>query len=121
MRISDWSSDVCSSDLSVTVGKNMQMERRRFVSGALGGGAAAAMAAWFPAWAQPVSPGITAPLPTVSGNDITLRIARQTMRIDGKLSRAIGINGTVPATLVSLTRSKERGVGEAWGRTGKYR
>src|SRR3546814_6049792 len=89
MRISDWSSDVCSSDL-------------RFVSGALGGGAAAAMAAWFPAWAQPVSPGITAPLPTVSGNDITLRIARQTMRIDGKLSRAIGINGTVPAPLVRL-------------------
>ena len=80
----------------------MQMERRRFVSGALGGGAAAAMAAWFPAWAQPVSSGITAPVPTVSGSDITLRIARQTMRIDGKLSRAIGINGTVPAPLVRL-------------------
>src|SRR3546814_15138141 len=78
----------------------MQMERRRFVSGALGGGAAAAMAAWFPAWAQPVSPGITAPLSTVSGNEITLRIARQTMRIDGKLSRAIGIKGTAPAPLV---------------------
>ncbi|MGQ3289402.1 MULTISPECIES: copper resistance system multicopper oxidase [unclassified Sphingopyxis] len=78
------------------------MERRRFVSGALGGGAAAAMAAWFPAWAQSVSSGITAPLPTVSGNDITLRIARQTMRIDGKVSRAIGINGTVPAPLVRL-------------------
>ncbi|WP_428631762.1 copper resistance system multicopper oxidase [Sphingopyxis sp.] len=80
----------------------MQMERRRFVRGAFGGGAAAAMAAWFPAWAQPVSSGIMAPLPTVSGNDITLRIARQTMRIDGKLSRAIGINGTVPAPLVRL-------------------
>src|SRR3546814_9018714 len=98
MRISDWSSDVCSSDLSVTVGKNMQMERRRFVSGALGGGAAAAMAAWFPAWAQPVSPGITAPLPTVSGNDITLRIARQTMRIDGKQI------GRAPSELQSLMR-----------------
>ncbi|GAO78300.1 multicopper oxidase [Sphingopyxis sp. C-1] len=49
-----------------------------------------------------MSQGITAPLPTVSGNDITLRIARQTMRIDGKLSRAIGINGTVPAPLVRL-------------------
>ena len=60
------------------------------------------MAAWFPAWAQPVSSGITAPLPTVSGNDITRRIARQTMRIDGKVSRAIGINGTVPAPLVRL-------------------
>ena len=60
------------------------------------------MAAWFPAWAQSGSIGITAPVPTVSGNDITLRIARQTMRIDGKLSRAIGINGTVPAPLVRL-------------------
>ena len=80
----------------------MQVDRRRFVSAALGGGAAAAAASWFPAWAQPVSQGITAPLPTVSGNDITLRIARQTIRIDGKLSRAIGINGTVPAPLVRL-------------------
>ncbi|GAA0861252.1 copper resistance system multicopper oxidase [Sphingopyxis soli] len=80
----------------------MQMDRRRFVTGALGGGTAVALAPWFPAWAQSVSPGIVAPLPTVSGNDITLRIARQTMRIDGKASRAIGINGTVPAPLVRL-------------------
>nr|WP_246553236.1 copper resistance system multicopper oxidase [Sphingopyxis soli] len=78
------------------------MDRRRFVTGALGGGTAVALAPWFPAWAQSVSPGIVAPLPTVSGNDITLRIARQTMRIDGKASRAIGINGTVPAPLVRL-------------------
>lgn len=80
----------------------MQIDRRRFVSGALGGGAAAALAPWFPAWAQTVSPGIASTLPTVSGNDIRLRIARQTMRIDGKVSRAIGINGTVPAPLVRL-------------------
>lgn len=80
----------------------MQIDRRRFVSGALGGGAVAALAPWFPAWAQTVSPGIASTLPTVSGNDITLRIARQTMRIDGKTSRAIGINGTVPAPLVRL-------------------
>ncbi|HWW58823.1 MAG TPA: copper resistance system multicopper oxidase [Sphingopyxis sp.] len=84
----------------------MQIDRRRFVSGALGGGAVAAVAPWFPAWAQPVSPGIASTLPTVSGNDITLRIARQTMRIDGKVSRAIGINGTVPAPLVRLTEGQ---------------
>ena len=77
----------------------MQMDRRYFVGGIFGGSAAAA---WFPAWAQPVSPGIVAPLPAVSGPDINLRIARQTMRIDGRLSRAIGINGTVPAPLVRL-------------------
>ena len=80
----------------------MQIDRRRFVSAALSGGTAAALVPWFPAWAQPVSPGIVASLPTVSGNDITLRIARQTMRVDGKISRAIGINGTVPAPLVRL-------------------
>ena len=84
----------------------MQIGRRRFVSGALGGGAAAAMAAWFPAWAQPLSSGIAAPIPTVSGSDIRLRIARRTMRIDGKVSRAIGINGTVPAPLIRLKQGQ---------------
>ena len=61
-----------------------------------------ALAAYFPAWAQNVSVGLVAPLPTVSGNDITLTIAKQTMIIDGRASRAIGINGTVPAPLIRL-------------------
>ncbi|MGQ2931017.1 MAG: copper resistance system multicopper oxidase, partial [Sphingopyxis sp.] len=85
----------------------MQINRRRFVSGALGGGTAAALASWFPAWAQPVSPGIASTLPTVSGNDITLRNARPTMRVAGKVSRAIGINGTVPAPLVRLKEGQQ--------------
>ncbi|MBA4308315.1 MAG: copper resistance system multicopper oxidase [Sphingopyxis sp.] len=80
----------------------MHINRRHFVSGTVGSGAALAMAGWMPAWAQPVSSGIVAPLPTVSGTDISLRIARQTMRVDGKVSRAIGINGTVPAPLIRL-------------------
>ncbi len=80
----------------------MQIGRRRFVGGALGGGTVAALAPWFPAWAQPMSSGIIAPLPMVSGQDISLRIARQTMRVDGKVSRAIGVNGTVPAPLIRL-------------------
>ncbi|NML94318.1 copper resistance system multicopper oxidase [Novosphingobium olei] len=76
--------------------------RRQFMrSGAVVGGSLA-LANYFPAWAQPVSAGITAPLPTLSGNDITLRIARQTMMIDGRPSKAIGINGTVPAPLIRL-------------------
>ena len=56
----------------------------------------------FPAWARPVSAGITTPPPVLSGDEITLRIARQTMMIDGRPSRAIGINGTVPAPLIRL-------------------
>jgi CopA family copper-resistance protein len=85
----------------------MQIDRRGFVNGALGGGALAALASWYPAWAQPVSSGIASTLPTVSGNDITLRIARQTMRVDGKVSRAIGINGTVPGPLVRLKEGQQ--------------
>jgi len=80
----------------------MQIDRRRFIGAAAGGGAAAALAAWLPAWAQPVSVGLKARLPTVSGEDITLRIARQTMRVDGKVARAIGINGTIPGPLIRL-------------------
>ena len=86
--------------------RRMTIDRRQLLRAAAAGSTAAALSAWFPAWAQPVSQGITAPIPTVSGNDITLRIARQTMRIDGRASRAIGINGTVPAPLVRLRQGQ---------------
>jgi CopA family copper-resistance protein len=78
------------------------MSRRQLMRGAALAGGGAALLAHFPAWAQPVSSGIAAPLPTVSGEHITLRIARQTMMIDGRPSRAIGVNGTVPAPLIRL-------------------
>lgn len=80
----------------------MQLDRRRFASAAFGGGAMAALAAHIPAWAQPVSQGLVSTLPTVSGEDITLRIAKQKIRIDGMVAKAIGVNGTIPAPLVRL-------------------
>ena len=81
---------------------NSPFDRRQLLRGAAMLSGTAALGAWFPAWAQPVSAGLTTPLATVSGPDITLRIARQTMTIDGRASRAIGINGTVPAPLIRL-------------------
>ncbi len=78
------------------------IDRRQLLRGAGLAGTSMALSAWMPAWAQTVSAGLTTPLPTVSGNDIELRIARQTMMIDGRPSRAIGINGTVPAPLIRL-------------------
>ena len=81
---------------------NKSFNRRALLRGAALTSGTAAFATYFPAWAQPVSAGLTTPLPTVSGNDITLRIARQTMLIDGRASRAIGINGSVPAPLIRL-------------------
>jgi len=81
---------------------NRAINRRQILLGTGAAGAGMAIAAYFPAWAQPVSAGIATPLPTVSGTDITLRIARQTMIIDGQASQAIGMNGTVPAPLIRL-------------------
>jgi CopA family copper-resistance protein len=76
--------------------------RRSLLRSGLALGGFAGFAPWMPAWAQPVSSGIATALPVVSGDDITLRIARQTMIVDGRTMRAIGINGTVPGPLIRL-------------------
>ena len=79
------------------------IDRRQMLRAAALAGGGLALSAYLPAWAQTNSTGLSAPpLPTVTGNDITLRIAHQTMMIDGRSSRAIGINGTVPAPLIRL-------------------
>jgi len=78
------------------------IDRRALLRGTAALGGTAALAPWFPAWAQPVSAGIVRPLPTVSGDDIHLRIAHQMMTIDGRESHGIGINGTIPAPLIRL-------------------
>ena len=78
------------------------LTRRDMIRGATLAGGGLAFSAWMPAWAQPVSAGIVKPLPTVSGANIALTIARQTMTIDGRKMQAIGVNGTVPAPLVRL-------------------
>jgi len=82
--------------------EKLVLERRQFLRAAAIGGTGASVAAAFPAWAQNVSPGLARPLPTVSGNDIALTIGRVAVKVDGKVSRAVGINGTVPAPLVRL-------------------
>ncbi len=83
------------------------IDRRALLRAGAAVAGTAALAAWFPAWAQTASSGIVAPLPTVSGPDVSLRIARQTMRIDGKPFRAIGINGTVPGPLIRLRQGQK--------------
>ena len=80
------------------------LDRRQLLRGATLGGALTM--AW-PAWAQSVSPGIATPLPSVSGDDITLTIGHAMRRIDGRAAHAIGINGTSPAPLVRLREGQK--------------
>ncbi len=77
-------------------------DRRQLLRGAALTGGGLALAAHMPAWAQPVSAGIAKPLPTVSGEDIRLRVEHVMRMIDGKRSHGIGINGTAPAPLIRL-------------------
>lgn len=83
------------------------IDRRTLLRGAGLGAGGLALAAWMPAWAQRVSAGLGPDLPGLSGEDITLRIARQAITIDGRKSRAIGVNGTVPAPLIRLREGQK--------------
>ncbi|MGX7953090.1 copper resistance system multicopper oxidase [Tsuneonella sp. HG249] len=76
--------------------------RRALLRAAAVSGAGFGLAQALPAWAQPLSKGLVRPLPTVSGNDISLAIGQVSVEVDGKVSRAIGINGTVPGPLIRL-------------------
>ncbi|MCW1432455.1 copper resistance system multicopper oxidase [Novosphingobium sp. JCM 18896] len=84
------------------IGQKCPIDRRGVLRGAVRVGGSAALAAWLPAWAQPSSSGLVRTLPAISGDDIHLRIAHQTMTISGRQSHAIGINGTVPGPLIRL-------------------
>ncbi|QNM83355.1 copper resistance system multicopper oxidase [Sphingomonas sabuli] len=86
---------------------SLALQRRTFLRAAALGGAGAGLAGIMPAWAQPVSAGLVRPLPTVSGTDIALTIGKVAVRVDGKVSRAVGVNGTVPAPLVRLKEGQK--------------
>ena len=86
---------------------SLTLERRSFLRAAGLAGLGAAAGNVMPAWAQPVSSGVVRPLPTVSGNDIALSIGNVALRVDGKVSKAIGINGTVPGPLIRLQQGQQ--------------
>jgi CopA family copper-resistance protein len=78
------------------------MDRRALLRGVAAGGGGAGLAAWLPAWAQTDAPGLVRALSSVSGEDIHLKIAHQTIDLDGRRGHAIGINGTIPGPLIRL-------------------
>ncbi len=79
------------------------MDRRRF----LAAGGAALLAPLLPAWARSGTSGITADLPTLTGNDIALRVGRTTFCVGGRTGTAVTVNGTVPAPLIRLRQGQD--------------
>ncbi|KAK0340491.1 hypothetical protein LTR94_030292, partial [Friedmanniomyces endolithicus] len=96
------------------------LDRRQLLRrGGMAGGGAALLAGW-PGWAQSVSEGVgtIATLPTVSGEDIRLRIAHQMMTIDGRTGHAQaafrfrrGDDNPLPFEAVKARGHRERLVG----------
>jgi len=80
----------------------LAIHRREFLRAAALGGAGATFAGIMPAWAQSVSSGLAPSLPTLNGPDVALTIGQVAVRVDGKVGRAVGINGTVPGPLLRL-------------------
>ena len=78
------------------------LDRRSLLRGAALGGTGLVVANWYPAWAQPVSRGIAKPVPELSGDTISLRIAQEMVSVDGRQAHVIAMNGTVPAPLLRL-------------------
>jgi FtsP/CotA-like multicopper oxidase with cupredoxin domain len=69
-------------------------------------GASLSALGWaLPTWAQPLAQGTALP-ETLSGENITLRIGKGAVWIDGKRANAVAINGTVPGPLLRLRQGQ---------------
>jgi CopA family copper-resistance protein len=84
-----------------------RVDRRQMLRGVAVSGAMAGLAGWMPAWAQQVSTGTTDTHPTLSGEDITLRVDARMMMVDGRHMHAVAINGTVPGPLIRLREGQQ--------------
>ena len=76
--------------------------RRTLLQSSALGLAGAGLAAALPAWAQTGSPGLKPDLPTLSGEEIRLRVAHSMFKVGGRAGHAITLNGVLPAPLIRL-------------------
>ncbi len=80
--------------------------RRRFLQSALGTGAVVSASGMVPAWARPASAGNMG-IPSLTGTQFDLSIDKFPIRIDGRATEAIGVNGSVPSPLLRWREGQE--------------
>ncbi|NEX91244.1 copper resistance system multicopper oxidase [Caulobacter sp. 17J65-9] len=81
---------------------NTAVGRRQLLGGAMALGGGLACNALLPAWARSASSGVGPTLPTLSGPDISLTIARTPFTVGGRTGQAVTMNGVLPAPLLRL-------------------
>jgi CopA family copper-resistance protein len=78
------------------------LNRRQLLRGAAAATGGAALSGLFPAWAQTGTAGLPAGRPTLTGEDIRLRVGHSMFTVGGRSGHAITINGVLPAPLIRL-------------------
>jgi CopA family copper-resistance protein len=78
------------------------IERRSFLRAGAIGLTGLGLTGLVPAWAQTGSVGLAPALPTVSGEDIHLKIAHSAFTVGGRTGHAVTVNGVLPAPLIRL-------------------
>ncbi len=81
------------------------LNRRHFLTAA-SGAAAAGLSSASSAWALPASAGNTG-LPTLSGTTFNLDVSEFPITVNGRRTRAVGVNGSVPAPLLRFREGDE--------------
>ncbi|MFC7497738.1 copper resistance system multicopper oxidase [Enterovirga sp. GCM10030262] len=81
---------------------DLAMNRRALLRGAALGGVGLGLHGLYPAWARSGTPGLAPRLPTLSGEDIRLKVAHSPFTVGGRTGHAITLNGVLPAPLIRL-------------------
>jgi CopA family copper-resistance protein len=83
------------------------LSRRQMLRGATVVTSGAALSGLFPAWALSGSAGISTARPTLTGEDIRLRVGHSMFSVGGRSGHAITINGVLPAPLIRLREGQK--------------
>lgn len=81
---------------------NQAIDRRNLLRAGAWGAAGLSLTGVYPAWAQTGSSGLRAGMPTLTGEDIRLRVAHDNFKVGGRTGHAITMNGVLPAPLIRL-------------------
>lgn len=83
------------------------IDRRAVLRAGALGAAGLGTAGLFPAWAQSGSRGLVPAMPTLSGQDIRLKVAHDSFMVGGRAGHAVTINGVLPAPLIRLREGQD--------------
>ncbi|MBS0480966.1 MAG: copper resistance system multicopper oxidase [Proteobacteria bacterium] len=82
-------------------------DRRSLIRAAAAGGGAYVLSAALPVWARSGTPGLAAPMATVSGDDIALSIGHTMVSAGGREGHGVGINGASPGPVIRLKEGQK--------------